>query len=196
MHDESGFTLIEVLIAITITGIILTAVIMFLQQGLSIWETTGTTGRWEQHHRVLESKIKSDLGKIYISPLLEKSMFKGDYQGLEWLIIEDSKLKKVKYTVDYYNQQIVRTVQSDIGDIRSESDISENIKSPAELRFFSKLDLHQVNFSFFDPKNNYWENNWSYKDKEYLPAVVKVSISTREFKLPEITADIWVGKIY
>ena len=46
---EEGFTLLEILIAITISGVLLLAVYMFMDQGLLTWEKTVDSSQWEQN---------------------------------------------------------------------------------------------------------------------------------------------------
>src|SRR5690554_3245622 len=96
--NEEGFTLIEILIAVTITGIIIGAVFMFLHQGLFTWENTADRGEWEQNWRVFDRRIKDDLANLYYSRIYKENIFEGDYQGITWVIKKDEVLKEVNYS--------------------------------------------------------------------------------------------------
>lgn len=195
---EEGFTLIEILIAITITGIILGAVFMFLDQGLFTWENTAYQGEWEQNWRVFDKQLKKDLSNLYYSSLYKDSLFKGDHQGVGWLIKEDDVLREVSYKVDYYSNLLVREEkghQTYIDQVldNSYSDSSNNYQNN-NMNFFSDFNIYRVDYQYYDSQNNYWVNYWSLEEKDYLPIMIKVTISGQDFELPPIMADIYIGR--
>jgi len=197
--NENGFTLIEILIAITITGIILGAVFMFLNQGLNTWENTAERGDWEQNWRIFNKQIKNDLHNLFYSPLYKDNLFKGDYQGISWLIKKDGILKEVSYTVDYYSNRLLRKEapyqSTSYPEIDLRNDTSLNYQEKA-LSFFKDFNIYRVDYQYFDPQNNYWVNNWSLEERSYLPAVIKVVISNESFELPAILAETYLSREY
>ncbi len=181
---QQGFTLLELLIAITITGIILGLVFSFLQQGLATWERVELESEADQYLRVLENQLRKDLQCIFYSELYNNNQFKGDYQELEWLIIEDETLKKVSYLTEYNYNQLTRRV-IEMGDNYQDS----------EINYICGERLERVEFHFYDPQNDYWRGNWNLSDIGYLPSLVRlVILSDGEEK--KMIFEIYVGREY
>lgn len=190
---EEGFTLLEILIAITITGIIIGAVFIFLHQGLRIWENYGREEDYSQYIRVLDKNLKNDLKHIFYSEYTERNLFKGDNNGLEFYVLKNDILQKITYQPDYQQNSIIKSIAT----------IDELTENPEEktLSFIISKEITRINFLFYDPENNYWENSWSYNDdaKGYLPDVVKIEIYHQKggfIETEEILSEIYVGRIY
>jgi len=183
MKDE-GFTLIEILIAVTIAGIIMTVTFTFFQQSFSTWERAGADSDWEQNLRVLESDLQRNLNNIFLSPLYQDNLFRGKQQSLEFLIWEDEQLKKVSYSFDLYQGSFKRETSSADG---------EKFK---DLFFFNNLEIRKVNFYFYDSKDEYWRSNWSYEEREELPTAIKVEITLNKIELPPIVIALYLGREY
>ncbi len=190
--SENGFTLLEVIIVITITGLILGVAISFLEQGLSTWERVGRTNEWEQHHRMLERTLEQDLHNLFFAELYREYQFKGDYQGFQLIVGEEDRLYRVDYSIDYYNNQLVRRTVP----LKTEATKEERQADGKELRFFNDLRLERVEFLFYDPVKKYWVPSWSYQETAQLPRVVRLKIRTAEFSMPLISAEIYIGQTY
>ncbi|QTL97160.1 prepilin-type N-terminal cleavage/methylation domain-containing protein [Iocasia frigidifontis] len=192
---EEGFTLLEILIAITITGIVFGAVFAFLHQGLMIWEDFGEDEDYSQYIRVLDSNLKNDLKYIFCSEYSTKNLLKGDYySGLEFYILKDDILQKIRYEADYRQNSIVKTATTI-------DELTEDTEEKT-ISFVVGKEITDILFYYYNPENNYWESSWSYSDetKGYLPAAVKIEIKHRKGdnieKLVEILGEIYVGRIY
>ncbi|MFP4662097.1 MAG: type II secretion system protein J [Halanaerobiales bacterium] len=196
--SEDGFTLIEILIAITITGVILTAVFMFLDQGLLTWERVADQSEWEQNWRVFDKQLRNDLSNLYYSPIYKDNLFKGNYQGIRFLTKKDGVLKEVSYKVDYYSNLLVRKEEGHQSynrqSIAGGYNYLSNNYQVQDMNFFSDFSIYRIDYQYFDSRNNYWVNNWSLEEKDYLPNMVKVTISSEGFELPPILADIHIGR--
>lgn len=202
--NENGFTLIEILIAVVITGIILGAVFMLLNQGMFTWQNTADQDEWEQNWRVLENYLQNDLHNQFYSQLYNKNFFQGDYQGLSYLIKKDGRIDKVSYQLDYYAHNIVRTEEAyqttviNDGEAKSSSRVQrEKIK---KINFFTDFYIYRLDYQYFDPRDDHWVNDWSLEEKDYLPALLKLTISSKKEnsveKLPAIIIGIYLNRKY
>ncbi len=180
--DEKGFTLLEILIAISIAGIILSSIFVFFDISLSNWQRADAEGNWEQEWRVFEKTFHRDLAGLYYSDIYSDNSFEGKYQKIEWLIIEEDGLKKVSYYFDLYQNYLIRKKSNLEGD------------KEEEILFFKRIDIERIEFAFYDREVSYWKDNWSYQENNPLPGAVKISVSAAEFQLPSLVEEIYVGK--
>ncbi|OCL27228.1 hypothetical protein U472_07090 [Orenia metallireducens] len=181
---EEGFTLVEILIAVTITGIVMTVTFTFFQQSLSTWERAGADSDWEQHWRVLESDLERYLNNIFLSPLYQENLFIGKEHSLEFLVLENKQLKRISYSFDLYQGFFKKEISS----------ISK--EGSQELFFFNNLEVEKVSFYFYDPKYEYWKSYWSYEEEGKSPTAIKVQITVRGIELPPIVIALYLGREY
>lgn len=189
MNNNSGFTLLEIMIAVTITGIIFTVVFSFINVGMKTWNNSIAESEWNQNRRILKSNLQQDLHNAFYSQLSKEELFYGDYKKITWLVSDDQNIKKISYTVDYNKQYIIRSVKYPDNKWINKKNESEDII------FFQREALKKVSFSFYDPKNKYWRNSWSYKAMGYFPTLIKVDVTLKE-KMPSIIVDIYIGDKY
>ncbi|MFW5972249.1 MAG: PulJ/GspJ family protein [Bacillota bacterium] len=219
INNEQGFTLLEILIAVTITALIMGTVFLFLNQAFSIWERTDVGNEWDQQRRVFKTKFKEDLNNMFISPLYKGEQFISNYEGIEWLIIEDGQVKKVRYHINYgnigvedsYNQNssnmgLVRATLDNItlDENEQENDIEMFNRLSDGLKFFSELDFSRVdfavNFQFYDPVDEIWDYDgvWSYQEEGYLPSMVRVQINSPDpyQDVQQFIFEVYTGREY
>ncbi|MEJ6951290.1 prepilin-type N-terminal cleavage/methylation domain-containing protein [Natronospora cellulosivora (SeqCode)] len=186
---EDGFTLLEILIAITITGIIIGAVFVFLHQGLRLWESFGIDEEYNQYMRIMDRSLKDDLKFIYYSQYNEKELFTGNYSGFEFYVLKGDLLKKISYQTDYRENAIVKT-----------SEIISKYNEPEErLIFILGEDISRIDYSFYNGRDNYWEYNWSFNEKGYLPDLIRIQVYQQEgayIEEEEILLEIYTGRIF
>jgi prepilin-type N-terminal cleavage/methylation domain-containing protein len=105
---KSGFTLLEILIAVTIFVFLAVLLAELLQKGLDLWKTGETGGDISERGQIIMEQIKKDLSNIFTEPdkrtivinkfdesltleksyLLEPSLYCGvDKQGNPWLYL-------------------------------------------------------------------------------------------------------------
>lgn len=183
--NQEGFTLIEILIAITITAIILGAVFSFFDIGFSIWERTNRDGDWRQELRVFDKVLKRDLHNIYTSPIYHNK-FKGDYRSMKFLMIEDEQLVEVSYNFNSYGNEVIRTLKS-IG--------TKTILSRSQ--YFANINVTGLDFSFYGQDNDYGKTYWEYENEAELPVAVKLDIFFKNEKNKiSLIIDIFQEKEY
>lgn len=184
-RSEQGFTLLEVLMAVTIAGIILSGVFIFVNMGLTDWRRTTLEGEWKQQWRVFDKIFRRDLHNVFISPLDQENMFEGDYQSLQWKVLTEDGVQKIKYFFD-----------PDLNLVIKEYSLVGVGIGNHEIHFFADQIMEGVNFSYYDGKSDYWTDDWSYQERDYLPTVVKMTLKVLNEEPLPLIMDIPVGIIY
>lgn len=172
--NEKGFTLIEILIAVTITGIIMGSVTGFIFQGLNTWENLDRGGDGVQNIRILKNQLQQDLNRIFISEIYREDFFTSSYENLQWLIKKDGKLKKVEYSFDSAENRLVRR------EVDFDYQSGESEANGETMHFFVEEEIRSIDFSFYDadPNSDYWRTgDWVFPDEDdYLPSAVRLEI--------------------
>lgn len=201
--NEEGFTLLEILIATTITGVILLAVFMFINQGLFTWENTSDSNQWEQNFRILNKYIDDDLHNLFYSNLFKENLFQGENQSVNWLIRKGNTLKEVNYRVDYYSNVLVREEKPYHSSIYpfdenpDENLDNSNLGSNDKIvSFFKDTDIFRIDFQYYDPQTGGWPSFWSLDQKDYLPTFLRIIVSRSNWDEKTIISDIYIGKEY
>jgi general secretion pathway protein J len=184
---EEGFTLIEVIVAITITGIIFGTIFTVFEVSFSTWQRAEGSSELNQQWRILNNQLRKDLRRLYISDLYRKSKFAGDYQQFSWLIKGEEGFNEVIYS--FSANQITREVK------KGADGEGEVVK---EMTFFVdlELDISQIKRRFYNSEYSYWQRNWSYQKSGELPEAVKLELDSQEIDLPQIVIDLQVGQRY
>ena len=183
--EEEGFTLIEVLIAITITGIILVAIFMMLDLGFSTWQRHAKNEDWKQEWRILEQFLADDINNLFVSHLYDSNKFRGDYKQLSFITLRNEKLLEVTYSFNYNKNELIRKVRN----------VADN-KLLEQMIFFSEVKIYDINFFFYHRENDYWLDNWLYSDDKTLPESIKLTIDAKEISIPNLTNNIYLNFQY
>ncbi|OCL25998.1 hypothetical protein U472_08195 [Orenia metallireducens] len=182
--QEEGFTLVEILIAITIASIILTSVFSFFNLGFSTWEKRKEDKALEQEWRVVDQFLKRDLHNLFTSDIYN-NRFLGDYHGFEGIILTEKGLSKIRYQYNPAKNQLLRQVI----DLEKDKLIEETL-------FLADINLRDLEFSFYDSKNQYWKSDWEYRANQGLPLAVKLELRGKDIELPALVIDIYIEQKY
>lgn len=182
---QEGFTLIEVLIAVTIAGIILGAIFIMLDLSFTTWQRHDLEETWQQEWRILKNFFSDDINNLFISYLYKNNKFSGNNQKFEFLILRNQELKKVSYFFDSRSNQVVRELRS----------VKEN-KLLTKTNFFSEIEINNINFFFYEGKDKYWLDHYSYSSDKVLPIAVKLNINAIKVKLPLLVNNIYYNRQY
>ncbi|MBM7623786.1 PulJ/GspJ family protein [Sporohalobacter salinus] len=197
---EQGFTLVEILVAVTITGIVLVSVFSLLQRSFQLWDTVGANNHWEQNFRVLETELKRDLHNLFVSPLAKENLFEGSSQKLEFYKLNNNgKMTKITYYFDDYNNKFTKKISYPKQD-----------KKARTIEFFSQMKIKRVEFQFYDREAEYLKSYWSQQEikkevieergpeqlKKFLPQAVKLEIELEKVNLPPLVIENFIGREY
>ncbi len=204
-NNSSGFTLLELILAITISGLILVVLASSMMLGWRSEEKASEREELSEQIRIITQRITWLIRGAYpflkATPegrtlyfegtedtlgLVTTSVTKGtdliNSPGLKWIkfYLEDKRLmvrEKLFYEKDIFEDEGGKTYT--IGD-----------------------DIYELRFEYFDRDNKegeeQWVDEWDPKDKNYLPALVKINLKitykNRVVEIPPIIVKIEATK--
>lgn len=162
LNSNSGFTFIEIIVAVTILSIIVLALYSLMDVGFSFWDYIDKS-RWSNTDlQLIVNSLEKDLRSTYYRSSSQRYPFKGIPYQIEFFSreFETGKVKKVLFEYSSYDQKLF-IVKDD-----KKVNLLEEIK--------------QCNFYFFNPKFGYWDNYWDSADKKQLPSMVRLEFTFTE----------------
>jgi general secretion pathway protein J len=189
---DSGFTLMEMLISITILGVILTIIMGGLRIGTRAWETGTRDVESRQRLQIVLTLIKNQLGAAcpenIRKPEVDPYVFRGDDRSMEWIsrvsIVPGNDHGKV-----YVNYRII----ADDGGGWSLTAAEQSLVrlGPDDERFFvADADFYElisgarrVAFEYLGPSVDgirEWTDIWDPENRDGWPAAVRVSLQINE----------------
>lgn len=174
-RGESGFTLPEVILAISFTAILLGVLAQLLFGGVRIWEKIGR-GYSRQHQLLLIDRwFRNDLGALITGQYLPETAIRGDQSKLEFWIRSSSGLVKVQYSYDSASGTVNRATGFWGGNA---------VEQPV-LKTVSEWQ-----FEYYDPVSENWLLSWDPVQLNRIPALIRVTVKTRDFDLGRLVFPI------
>ena len=191
---ESGFTLMELLISITIMGVILTIIMGGLRIGIRAWETGSRDVESRQRLQIVLSLVKNQLGAAcpenIRKPEMDPYLFRGDDYSMEWIsrvsIVPGNAHGKVyvTYRIDaddnggrsltVAEQSLVRMGPDGQRFVVDEADFYELIR-----------DAHRIGFEYLGASEDgvrEWLNIWDPEAQSGWPTAVRITLQMEETK--------------
>ncbi|HWP48216.1 MAG TPA: type II secretion system protein GspJ [Candidatus Limnocylindrales bacterium] len=184
--SEKGFTLLEILIAISILSLITAIIASSLHIGILSWERgEGATERYQQI-RILTDEMVQQLKSLYPYKFQKAGntkphlIFYGEEHSLGFTttLVQGSKgergggLMFVYYDLDNERGLIKREKIVFTGDI-SIKDLGDPIELDPEV---SELRFEYYEKNKRDPQSGRWVNSWDGKSKNQLPKAIRVTL--------------------
>lgn len=188
-HRPQGFTLIEVMITLTITGFILLIVFGSFRLGLSAWEKGESTKKTYQKVRILSELISQQI-KSVVPYKIKAQKAEGDYlafegkaQSLKFVSAFSMRAKNPEgfvYAVYQFRKEGSRFVLYEQRALNK--DFFE--EEPREELAVSLLEgVSDVRFEYYQKEDTLksraegWVKDWSAKEEKELPEALKVTIT-------------------
>ncbi len=192
----SGFTLLELMISLTIIGLVLVLVFGSLRIGARAWEKGERDIEIHQRQRVVLDNIKRQIASVCLREIKgddgegqgNKSLFfRGDNEGMEFMTripmvpTTRSGMVYVKYVVreeDTGEKMRLMLYEKDAAFINKEEDIGD----PDEADFFELIPgAENIQFEYLkgpedergDPE---WQDAWDPETDKGIPLAVKVTL--------------------
>lgn len=173
--DKQGFTLLELLVAFTILGLILLIIGSSLRLGFKAWERGESIVNETQRIRTFYERFSSEIRSAYpyyISREGEKRLaFKGESDSLGFVTSHVDLnwvggFKWVSYAVKdgalVLKEKMLPDKELDESKGR-ESVLGHGVK--------------EIRFKYYDKEKDSYEDSWDSKEKGRLPEIVKVTIT-------------------
>ncbi len=189
---DSGFTLMELLISITIMGVILTIIMAGLRIGTRAWETGTRDVESHQRLQIVLSLVKNQLAAAcpenIRKPEMDPYLFRGDDRSME-LISRTSIVPGNHHGKVYVIYRII--ADNDGGWTLTAAEQSLVHIEPGEERFvmeetaFYELiaGAHQIDFEYLGPSVDgvrEWLRIWDPETHDKWPAAVRISLRINE----------------
>jgi prepilin-type N-terminal cleavage/methylation domain-containing protein len=182
-----GFTLLEVLVTITLTGFILLGILTVLQNTAVFSWRSYTRGDKERVIRLLTRRLEETLNSAYFCPYLgvELPLLTGDPQGFSLPVCREGVPGRAGYFLRdgdlIYRWEGIRD-----GEVTEEAVVTR---------------LPGGAFSYLDGKTGIWLSLWR---EEYYPRLVRLRLNWREAEveteatglLPDLIFPVLVGTEY
>lgn len=177
MSEEKGFTLLELIIAFAILGLIMLIIGSSLRMGVRAWERGELIADDSQRLRILFERFSSEIRSLYpyqINKEGKRNMaFEGKPESLGFVTSQvdvnwAGGFKWVSYSVNGGNLTVTEKIVPD-----KKLDESKGIETILETG------VSALKFEYYDKNKDSWETSWDAKEKGILPDVIKVTINLK-----------------
>ncbi len=161
ISNQAGFTLIEILATLTLTGVLLGIMAQFLYTGVLLWDKNDRAYQKQHFQQHWQQQFTKEISSLITSPYLPEAAFVGNDQKFSFWREHQTGLLQITYSYDSFAKKLYRS--SDFWGATSEP----------------QLILEQVascNFEYYDPKTKNWRLEWQSKTKEAIPALIKLKL--------------------
>lgn len=169
---KQGFTLLELIIGMTIFAIIAASVYTSLNLGIKLWkQEEGRDNTLQEAIAALE-EMAERLRSAFINPENENIKFIGTNQKLDFFSVnKEGLLENLVFYLEPQGNNEWYLYQA------KKSYLSLNDENPPELEIISSKVL-KLYFSYYHQKDKKWYEDWP--EESVLPAQVKFVVSFRQ----------------
>jgi len=193
--NKKSFTLIELLIAVTITAVIILSVYSAFSTGILAYKKIDSAFDNFQEVRIILNRLETDL-KNSFAYSKESSFFKGSASTLDFFNVSQiydkdkqySDVCRIKYELD--GSSLKRTAYSGLTALTED----ENVKPQDFSSSIKNINFEYAYISEGEKKDILWQNVWPQKDEQakQLPLAVRVKLllintEAKQQKLLEFT---------
>jgi prepilin-type N-terminal cleavage/methylation domain-containing protein len=173
-RSEAGFTLLELLFSISITGLLLAILAQFLLSGVQLWERNDRGYRRQHQLKLVYQTAYNELSTMCYGEYLPDFIINGDDWQLGFWRETTRGLVFVKYRYDL-NEKIVYYSEGFYG------------SKPPETALYKEIINWQ--FEYFDQKNRNWLREWK-SDRKELPALIRITVKSKDADLGTLTIPV------
>lgn len=161
--NEAGFTLMEVLFSIGMTGVLLTVLAQFMISGIKLWERNDQGYRRQHQMKFIYQTVSDEVSTMLYGDYLPEYIISGDDYKLSFWRESRTGLILVTYRYDFNDHKVYR---------------SEGFygSTPGETVLFN--DILNWQFEYYEPKTRNWLREWT-SDRKELPALIRITVKTK-----------------
>jgi prepilin-type N-terminal cleavage/methylation domain-containing protein len=178
LKSDQGYTLLEVICALAITGLVAIAVLSVVHQSISLWQKSIFWGEEERNIRVLSRSIQHFSSRVYSGelPQGEKEGFQGKPNEVQGLLETEDGLIKAGLSWDLYSKEIL--YWEECRGNRTQKNLGINPE---------KLEL-----SYYDQERQSWVDAWN--EQFPLPTMIRLVWSWDKKAMPPIITPLFSGR--
>ncbi|MGE5097625.1 MAG: prepilin-type N-terminal cleavage/methylation domain-containing protein [Betaproteobacteria bacterium] len=203
-NRQVGFTLIELVVAMTILGTMLLLLYSGLSFALRSWDAGDVNGQRTMDRRIGENFLRREISEMFPmrwkDPVVVKLAFEGDGQHLRFVSSRPAGITVGGLSL------VSLDVQEDTKS-RSRNLVMRRAMPDDEARDFAPLEkaeavvlvpeVESVAFSYFGSENDFaeprWVDNWTFSSR--IPQMVRVRVKTAEGSLlPDMVMKTMLGE--
>jgi general secretion pathway protein J len=191
---RSGFTLVEVILAVTLLGLIVTAVYSIWSSALQGWKRSGSLTETLQRERVVFGALEEMTASLVFmrsdKALYEiRGVHKDDGDSISFVTASDAFLSPADAGVAgmrrvTLSQEYDEYRQPYLG-IRNTAALAEETKEPGPPRVLS-AEVTGFTVRYRHPQTGAWQNEWS--ERNLLPAGIEYTITFAAGSGPQAVA--------
>ncbi len=193
VRDKSGFTLIEIIIAMTIMSIITLVVGSVFRLGVNAWDKgqveTGETQKLRILSGILSQQIKSAYPYKMMVDEERKTIFKGEADSLMFVTtLAESSYAGFKWVRYYYEDGVLYYKEGMLPDkeLHNKVSVDEEVLDP---------EIGEVTFSYYLSSEDEWLDSW--EDDEGFPDAIRVRIEPfQSFMITTPAASKMEGSVF
>ncbi|HWH39113.1 MAG TPA: prepilin-type N-terminal cleavage/methylation domain-containing protein [Usitatibacter sp.] len=205
MRRAQGFTLIELVLALTILGTMLLLLYSGLSFALRSWDAGDVNGRLTVDRRIGANFLRREVSELFPmrwkDPTTLKLAFEGDTDHLRFVSARPAgiatgglSLVAINVEADPKNQRLHNLVMR-----RAMPDDAQKDFAPVEKAESSILipEVDSVAFSYFGAENDFAEPAWtdSWKFQNRIPLMIRLRVKTTDgTSLPEMVMKVMLGE--
>ena len=165
--NETGYTSMELLAALTLTAMILAILAQLMLNGIKLWDKNNQAFARQRQLKIIYQTLYRDFTSMYFHPFLPEAPVLGNEQQLVFWQESTKGLVMVKYWYDPGTKEVYRS-QGFWG-------------SEPEGRIIFK-GITSWQFEYFEPHSQNWLLEWKQVEKRPLPGLIRVTIATEKSK--------------
>ena len=194
--SENGFTLLELLISITIVAVIIAIIFGAMRAGIRVWEKGEQNIESRQRQRIILNMLKRQLASVCLSNITytrEPFYLKGSEKRIEFV----SSVSLLSATEGGYVHVVYSISPSEIDTETEICSLSETnfidmnsgqVVGGSDKKDFTELisGFKEISFEYLNENENEekekfeWTDEWNIKDKKKFPKAIKINLKANE----------------
>jgi prepilin-type N-terminal cleavage/methylation domain-containing protein len=184
----NGFTLIEILIAITIFSVVALSLYSTFFSAIAVWRRSEALNRVYQEARwsleVIANELHNAIVLDYTDRYPDFTAFEGSSDKISFLSLSDSGIKQISYLLENENSEYSLKRQE-----TAFTDALQNYSKEQLIETFTNLACEgglkfSYAYSAVDSEDDVvWQDNW--QDDQNLPKGIKIELALRNPSSPD-----------
>lgn len=205
MKREAGFTLIEMVVAMTILGTMLMLLYSGLSFALRSWDASDVNGRLTVDRRIGENFLRREVSELFPmrwkDPVTLKMAFEGDSRHLRFVSSRPAGIAMGGLSL------VSVELAEDAHDRRAHNLVMRRAMPDDEQRDFRPLEKAQASiliagvdsaeFAYFGSENDFAEPRWTddWKIPSRVPSMIRLRLKTTDGTvLPDMVMKVMLGE--